>query len=382
VTVLRVGMALAAGHGACATTARTEPFSFDADALAAGDAGVLAAPLRAARLAAAREAAGRVELHVALCAPWTAPRELSLPPMRVTEARVVLTRDHARHFALARAEPVVAARPLRSGVWLAADADSVVLDALARAALDAGYSAVRIVPAAGAWAAAAGAATTRAFVVDDECVLLSARDGRVTALRRMRAADAPPAGAISDDALGVAARHAADCSMLELVGREAQTNRASITLRLTRRLLGVAAAALVAAALAAYSGASRRVASLEAARAAIQPTARVVGATYDALAELHELRSAIRAARTATPWSVRLAALASALPDDANFTAFRAAGDSAVIEGAASSASETLSRLRRVAGVRDLRELPAGPADDEAREPFAAVVRFHPGGAP
>jgi hypothetical protein len=375
-------VALASGHGVCAVAQRTESFRFDAAALAAGDGTTLATTLRAARLTASREAAGRVELHVALCAPWTAPREVSLPPMRAHEAHAVLTRDHARHFPVARDQPVVASQPLRLGAWLAADADGLVLGAIARAAADAGYAAVCIVPAAVAWAVAGGAATARPFVVDDESTVISARGGRLTALRRMRAADAPTAGALSEDAVAVAARHASECTALELVGRDTRTERAAAARRLSRRLVGAGIFALVVAALAVYGGAARRLSTLEAGRAALQPTVRPVAAQYDALAALQEARTAMRTARAENPWSARLAAIAGVLPDDAHLTAFRAAGDSAVIEGEAPSAGGALARMRQAPGVRSVRELQAGPAGDESREPFAAVVHFRSGGAP
>jgi hypothetical protein len=375
-------VALASGHGVCAVAQRTESFSFDAAALAAGDGTTLATTLRAARLTASREAARRVELHVALCAPWTAPREVSLPPMRAHEAHAVLTRDHARHFPVARVEPVVAIQPLRPNAWLAADADGLVLGAIARAAAEAGYAAVRIVPAAGAWAVAGDAATARPFVVDDECTVISARGGQLTALRRMRAVDAPTAGAISDDAIALAARYAPACAAFELVGRDTRAERAVVARRLTRRLVGAGAIALAAATVAVYGGAARRLSTLKAGRAAIQPTVRPVAAQYDALAELQEARVAMRAARAEPAWSARLAAIAGVLPDEAHLTAFRAAGDSAVIEGEAPSAADALARVRQAPAVRSVREMQAGPAGDESREPFAAVVHFRSGGAP
>jgi len=376
VTARRVGVALAAGRGVCVAAASTQSFHFDADALAAGDGATLTATLRAARCAVASDNAGPVDLHVALCAPWTAPRELSLPPMRARDAHAVLTRDHARHFPVARPEPVVALQPLRQGAWIAADADSAVLDAIARAATDAGYAATRIVPAAGAWASAAGAVTARAFVVDDECTMVSARQGRVTALRRRRAADAPTTEAAAEDALPLAARHAAVCTDLELVGRDVRARRLAGERRLTFRLLGAGVVALAVAAGVLPWGSSRRLADVEAARTVIQSAAQPVAARHDSLAAVQEARAAIRAARGTTPWSGRLAVLANALSNDAHFTMVRAAGDSAVVEGSAEDATAMLLRLRQATGVRSVRELPAAPSAGDARESFAAVVHF------
>lgn len=390
-----VGLALASARGvfawgpaspAAPDGARIGEFGFDADALAAGDESTLLPGLRAARLEATRNVPAReghvpCVLHVALASPWTSPRELALPPMREAEAQRVLTRDAARYFPLPRAEPVVAVRALRRGVWVAFDADGVVLDAIARAARAAGFAALRVVPAAAAWAHSAGDARAAAFVLDGEVAVLGVQRGRITSLRRSRAADHAASEGAPGDALALAARRVSQSREREFITSAQRVARDADVTRLTRRLLAVGLVALVVAASLQAWGGAYRVARLERQRAVLQPTVAPFLALRDSLLDLQDARTALARGRAQARWSERLSALAETLPDGAHFTAFRGAGDSVVVEGSALDAQAVIARLTSARGVHRVRPAMAGVSADDEREPFAAIVFFGVGGA-
>jgi hypothetical protein len=387
VTVRAAAVALGAGRGVLAAwpselatpgSARAEAFDFDATALAAADDAVLVPAFRAL----ARMSQAPAVLHVALASPWSAPREVALPPMKQREARGVLVRDAARHFPALRTEPVVEACALTRGRWLAADADGVVLDAIARAARTAGFTAVRFVPAIAAWARTATSAAPHAFVVDDEAAVLTTSAGAITSVRRCRASDIPLGTATTRDALDVAARNAPQASWLELASERTQRARNTAAVRAARQfaLLGFIALA-VTAALQLWGGA-RRVALLERQRATLQPAVAPFVARRDSLVSVLDAAAQLSLSRAQARWGARLLVLSEALPDDAWFTAFRAAGDSVVVEGSAVEAASVLEHLGRAPGVRNVRSsLTAAMAADD-RESFAAVVHFHAGSAP
>jgi Tfp pilus assembly protein PilN len=389
-----VGLALAAGRGVFAwwpassaspDTARTEEFGFDADALAAGDDSTLLPCLRAARLAVTRhapshDARAQIGLHVALASPWTSPREVALPPMREAEARRVLARDAARYFPVRRAEPAVAVRALRRGAWLAADADDVVLDAIARAAHAAGFSALRIVPAVAAWAHAVGDAQGGTVVLDGEAAVLGVRHGRLDSLRRCRAADLPAGAAASGDALALAARHAPQCDEREFLSTAQRAVRDASVTRMARQLMAIGVAAIIVIGVLQAWGGAYQVARLQRQRAVLQPTVAPLVALRDSLLAVHEARTALVLGRAQARWSERLSALAETLPDGAYFTAFRGAGDSVVVEGTASDAQTAVARLKSGRGVRLVRPTAAAASTDDDREPFSAVVFFGAGG--
>lgn len=392
-----VGLALAAGRGVVAwwpassatpDRAHTEDFPFDADALTAGDDATLLPGLQAARLAVAPHAPARdarshdarahCVLHVALASPWTAPREVNLPPMRESEAARVLTRDAARYFPILRGEAAVAVRALQRGVWLAFDADGVVLDAIARAAHAAGFSAVRIVPAVAAWARAVGDARAGVFELEGETAVLGVRNGRLTAMRRCRAADHPASDAASGDALALAARHAPQAEEREFTSAAQRAAREGSVMRRVRQLGVIGMAAILAAVVLQAWGGAYRVARVERHRTALQPTVAPLRALRDSLLEVQDARTALALGRAQARWSERLAALAETLPGDASFTAFRGAGDSVVVEGMARDAQAAIERLMTARGVqRVLATMPASAADD--REPFSAIVFFREG---
>lgn len=388
-----VGLALARGRGvsawwsaaAAGEGARTEAFTFDADALAAGDDAALIPALRAAAQAALRgvPTSGSPDapaLHVALASPWTLPREVELPPMRESEARRVLQRDAARHFPVPRAEPVVAVRALRRGVWLACDADGVVLDTIARAARMAGFSAVRIMPAVGAWAYAVGETRASSLVLDGEAVVLGVQRGRIISLRRCRAADRPAADAVMGDALVLAACHAHQGTEQEFVSPAARAVRNTAVQRTVRALLRVGVTATVLAIAAQAWGGARRVVQLERQRAALQPVVAPLLALRDSLSALQDATAALSRGRAEAGWTDRLSALAETLPDGARLTALRGAGDSVLVEGTAPVAQAAVDALRSARGVSRVR-VAVGGASTDTGESFTAIVFFRDGGA-
>jgi hypothetical protein len=249
-----------------------------------------------------------------------------------------------------------------------------------RAAHAAGFTAVRIVPAVAAWARAAGDARAGAFVLDGETAVLGVQRGRLTAMRRCRAADHPAHDAASGDALALAARHAHQAEEREFISTAQRAAREASVTRRARQLVVIGLAAIVAAAVLQAWGGAYRVARLERDRAALQPTVATFRTLRDSLLEVQDARTALARGRAQARWSERLSALAETLPDDASFTAFRGAGDSVVVEGTALDAQAAIERLKTARGVQ--RVLPAAAAafatDD--REPFSAIVFFREGG--
>lgn len=381
------------GGGPAQATAGT--FAFDAAALAAGDA----ADLRAAMLALWR-AVGRTDcdVHVVLAAPWSASCIVPLPPMREAEARAVIARAADRYFAVPRAEPVVdvsaIARPRGAPArWLVSDADGVVLQTIARAVHDAGGASVRIVSAVDAWARASGTAAGRVYVVDEVATVIDAQGGRVSGVRRCRAADidtADPRAAtgrgashsVAADALETAARHAPWCDSGELVHPATRLARRAAASRLTRRLVLAGVGALALAVGVRARGVQRHETLIARDRAALRPALLGVLARHDSLTALGDALGALARADAAAPrWSARLWALSAALPDDAWFTAVRGVGDSVLVEGRATSAASVFDAMRgarEVESVRATAPIVIGEGPGGSREAFSVVVRFRP----
>lgn len=382
-------MALGSGRGVVVAwptaahpdAARLEPFTFDAATLSAGDESTLFTTLAALR----RGAASARTLHVALAAPWTSPREVALPPMRVHEARAVLTRDVARHFPSPRGIPVLGVRALRPGAWLAFDADGSVLDTVMRAARQAGFENVRFAAAVGAWGHAAGNAAGRVFATDGEAAVIHAARGRITRLRRCRTVDLDLPAAVSApaDALPEAARHApwnAEPELMSAGEFRARETRVAATVRLLAR---IGLFSLLAAGALHWWGAQRRVGRLEARREALRLGLQGVIAVRDSLTRATDILDELaRAGRSAPRWSERVWALATVLPEDAHFTSWRGEGDSLVIEGRAGDPAIVMERLRTARGVDGTRA--AAAADDAGTygSAFSVMVRFRTGGMP
>ncbi|MBI3567538.1 MAG: hypothetical protein HY084_04950 [Gemmatimonadetes bacterium] len=424
-----VGIALGAGRGvvawwpgavaslASAARARTAQFTFDADALALGDASSLndalhevraqmvAGDATAGRPGTAHGAAEPLRAFVALASPFTAPRELSLPPMRVNEARAVLERDAARWFPRRRAEPVVAVRALTRGApatYLGAEADGVVLEAVRRAAEQLGGELVEIAPAMGAWARASGSAQQAVFVLDGEATVLATRDGVVTRLRRCRAEDVGAGASLgapavqsgmtsratiesAADPLETAARFAPWNREREFVHPAVRARRRTAASRVTRRLSTVAAAFVLVAGAAWWWGAAREARVIAAERAALEPALTVAMAQRDSVVAIEEQLDALDRAERASPaWSARLWTIVAALPADAYLTAARGAGDSLQVEGRAVSAAKVFNALRAVRGVEGVRATAPIRVDDGpglTHEAFSIAVRLRAPGA-
>ncbi len=393
-----VSIALGSGRGVAAwwpsgggpTEAHTLAFTFDADALAAGDFRALDEALAALRRAVGH---GSLAVHVALASPWTSPRVVAMPPVRDDEARAVLERDAARHFPALRAEPVMGVRAIARtrgapGAWLAADADGVVLDAIARAVRGAAWSLARVTSAVGAWAHASGEASGRVFVVGDEATVIHARRGLVERLRRCRVVDLGVAVSGAAEGLEIAARHAPWSAEGELVHPSVRAARRDVTVRIARQLVTAGVGALVLAAALQWWGVRREATLLAADRAALRPSIVGVLAQRDSLTALDDAIGALaRADRDAPRWSERLWALSAALPADAWFTSVRGAGDSVQVEGRAVSAAPVFEALRGARGVESVRATAPITVNDGTggtREAFSVVVRFgaSPGTAP
>jgi hypothetical protein len=269
----------------------------------------------------------------------------------------------------------------------------VVLDAIRRAVVGAQWPAVRVSPAAGAWAHASGEGAGRVFVVDDEATVIHARRGRIERLRRCRVADldAGTAGSAGSaggaDALEIASRHAPWSAEGELVHPSVRAARRDVTVRIARQLVAAGVGALVMAAALQWWGVRREAALLAADRAALRPSIAGVLAQRDSLTALNDALGALaRAERDAPRWTERLWTLSAALPGDAWFTSVRGAGDSVQVEGRAASAAPVFEALRGARGVESVRATAPITVNDGAggaREAFSVVVRFGaPLGAP
>lgn len=373
-------MCLAADHGVATwwpssarsqTDGRTTEFWFDAERLAAGDESTLTPALQEL----ARASAARV-LHVALTSPWSTARVVPLPSLRATEASRVLQRDASHHFPLLRAEPVVAAHALDPRSWLASDADDLVLEAIGRAARASGFLQVCIRPAVAAWGKLSGGTGERAFVVAGEATVLRVQSGRITGIRRCRAADLSTQVPASKDALVLAAQYAPLAEALELLSARARVTRDEHARRRVRQLV-IAGMAMLCLAVAVHAwGVHRRLTRMVAHRAAIEPRVSPLRATRDSLTRINDALAAIARSRESAPtWGVRLVALASALPSGTHYERMQGAGDSVRVEGRAPNASMVIDQLRHARDVRRVQALSTPLADDGAM-PFAAIVWF------
>jgi hypothetical protein len=381
-------------------------------------------------------------LSVALLPPLAEVRQLDLPPMRDDEMRQLLTRNTSRYFVGVRAPALVGTiASARAGgsesraVGIAASARLVA--AIHASARESGWAVDAILPAEGAWAAAAGvlwpASARRASVLlvthDDRTDLLQLTDGRLMGLRHFRsgAADAslvaeairelmPAPGVARVAAIGLAEPRrelsrslaasgislasplaewadAADSPDLlaaafagadakpVLVSDEVRASRAERARRATRLVALAAAAVLLLAAAFELWGARRALAVVQDQRAAIRPqiASTLVGRTTVETA-FRQLAVLGAAERSAPRWSAVVAGLGAQLSDDAYLTAFRGRGDSVVVDGLAAHAARAFDAMEKTPGLADVRAAAPvrreAPTGGEAMEHFTIAARL------
>ncbi len=372
-----------------------------------------------AALAELRAASGGrpAVLDVAILPPWCGARVLEFPRLRPHELAAVLRRDARRYFLEARGAQVAAAEvlgpaaePGRTRV-LAAVTPEAVAEAVHAAASATGWRVRSLAPAHSAWAAAAlaaGAGDTRLLLASHEGLeSVTVRGGRVYEVRRSLPPEGDADGVVTAVAgeegprLAVAHRLAAqgvEACELPLPAEWAESPAAlaagyagRATLRFVTPAMAEAAlrrarrAALVLASAATVLlgvaggieawGAGRELEAVRARRREIGPAVREVSKARGTLRELDVRFATLRALEGSAPqWPVVVTMVAQHLPPDARLTAFRAEGDSLLVEGEARRAGRVFDAMSAVPGVVAVRA--AAPVRREFREGAPPVERF------
>ena len=349
----------------------------------------------AAVVAALRGAlVGRARLHVVLLPDLCQVRRIALPRMRDDERRDVLRRTLYRHFLRSGTPHAFGAERCEGGV-VAAAAPLALVEALERAVAAAGWRLAAIHPAEAAWAAATEAAApgaSRALVpLPDRVELLHVDRGRLVGMRRLPGRlDGPertgrlieeggpgvePPHSLGPEGEALAAAFAHRARGPEIVSEATWDARRRTVRRAGRQLVAAAAALLVLAAGVEWWGAKRELAALRAERAnhaaevaqALERRERVT-----MLTERYAVLSP--GARGGPEWTQVVASVAEHLPPTAYLTAFRAAGDSLVLEGVAREAGPVLDALRAAPPIAALRA--TAPIRRETKAGGEAVERF------
>lgn len=352
------------------------------------------------------------DVVVALMPPLAETRTLSLPPLREDERNRFIARNASRYFVNSRGAQVVGTRlampTVRPGVAapvVATAATQQLVQAVHGGIGDAGCVVRAVVPAEAAWAASAAAlwpslARGSAHVVmarADRADLLALVDGRLAGVRRFRGpadaaaiaaaatagrpvgvagpADAAAAMAAALGAAGVhtllpearwrdlserpdalAARFAADATDLRIESEETRAQQRAMAGRAAAWMAGAAAALLVLAGAIHFVGVRRELAAVQAERARIRPQvdASLVGrSSVDAA--YRQVAALAGVSRSATRWSLIMAALTDHLPEDASLTALRARGDSLFLDGVALQAAPVFDAVARTPGLDGVR---------------------------
>ncbi len=375
------------------------------------------------------------QLSVALLPPLVEVRRVELPPLEESELAQLLARHAGRYFVGARGAQVAGALVPRgrhegTGPVLAASASARLLNALHHAARDAGWAVSLVVPAEGAWAAAAVSlwpsfARQPAQVLvreADRTALVALEGGRAVSVRRFRngGADVELVGvAIAESfpdgapkivgavgmtpqselrrelaAIGVGlqaapgawAAHATSPEVMaaafadrvvgpRLIPEEARAEQRARVARATAVVAAAAVLLFVAAAGVALWGVNRDLRQVRAERAAIrsQVSATLVGRT--SVEDAYRRIAALAAAQREAPhWAPVLADLSARVPDDAYLTAFHVHGDSLVVDGMATSAARVFDAIEQSPVLMNVRA-PA-PVRREAQVGSPPMERF------
>ena len=179
----------------------------------------------------------------------------------------------------------------------------------------------------------------------------------------------------TDTPEALAAAHAARADGAEVLPERVHDERRRRARRLTAALSGVAAALVVLAAGLELWGAQRELDAVLDSRAAMRSEVNQAMALRDGLMNLNE-RLAILASLEATAprWSGVMATVAEHLPGDAHILAFRARGDSLVLEGIADRAAGVFEAMQIAPGVVGVRA--EAPIRRELRDGERPIERF------
>ena len=358
---------------------------------ASSDLGTALAELRDAVRDASHGRSRRALLHVALLPPLAHWRRITMPGLRLDEARQVLRREPSRYLPIA-ADPEPLVIELEGTGWRERSpftmlaAPRTLIDGIYAAAQASGWEIAEIVSAYAAWAASASASRrtwrrsdrTLLIALGDRIDVVTSRGGYATGVRRLPAAlratlRGSPQVAPAPDALAACfAPRAGGPALLPDPVRAAMQRRARVT-AITR--LAAAAALLIAAGMLELWGSARERSMIAGERARLRTSVAEALATREAVAQATERVATVRSAAQSAPhWSALIASLAETLPDDAFLIALVGSGDSLRLEGMASRAAPVFDAVARIGGVRSLR--PAGPIRQERSTAGATNERF------
>lgn len=355
-----------------------------------------------------RSVAG-ARVHVALLPPLADARVIPFPPMRQTEAEMVLSRDVTRYFLGATRAQVVSVHRLHGGETseegradassrvFAAAAPLALLEAIPLALREVGWHCESLSAAQGVWLDAVSdqAGLARGAVValvGDVTHVLLLQDGRPTGARKIPARDTEGVlealGHGPAEALVLAPGAYADVLHRALTPEGWRVSRASEgsrtaeavtagrarggvmellppSLKQERRKsrvraglgMGIAAVALILASSVMHLwGAHRELRTLQVRRASIQAQVAPALLARDSLHELRDRVQTLRELAALEPLRTRaIVELSALLPEDTYLTAFFASGDTVELEAAGARAAETIQVLRSSGLFRDLR---------------------------
>jgi hypothetical protein len=325
----------------------------------------------------------RVSVAVAILPPLARLRRIELPPMTDDDRRLAVSRTAERYF-LGLPESVVCAVERRKGEgaavpFLAAAVSSSFVNDLLQAVGELGWVIDRFVPAHSAWMAAAKGRWAElrrgdgmlVILGNDETSALVVRGGKMSIARRLRSGETSLGVASSGESaqstffIGghdgrspavIAAEAAERTRSLEFVPDSELRARLIVQIRVSRLLMGVAAACVLASAGAYRRGLSHQLEAITSQRNALRARVTQAVTTRDTLADLAGSINAIRVLERSAPrWSAVLARIAVALPRDASLIGLRADGDSVNLEGQASNASAAIGALRSAPSVIGVR---------------------------
>lgn len=376
-------------------------------------------------------------LVVALMPPLTEVRRLDLPPLKREQALQLLSRNASRYFVTAREPQVIGTsiprRPSRSGPVpvLGAAAAARLVNAIAGAARDAGWTLEGVVPAEVGWASAAssvwpGLAKGVAHVLvhhDDRTDLLQIENGALAGVRRFRAGslDAqlisealqqartngtpPRVGTLGSaiprqeltralpresvvvtapgaewtsataDAMVAAATFATPDDPLTLRTEDVAELRARAGRRLTLSIVAGAVALLLLSALLELWGVKRELAAVQAERAKIRPQIQTTLAGRSSFEASNRKLSALFAAQRETPYlSGVLASVTDALPEGAYLLSFRARRDTLIVDGLATSSADAFAGLESVPELANVKSI--GGVQRQLQDDGTALEHF------
>ena len=353
-------------------------------------------------------------VNIVLLPPLSQARIVQLPPLRRSEAQLVVQRDAARYFPGGTGPRAIAVRVVRAKTTaptLAVAASAALIDHIRAAALTTGWRLGTVVPAIAAWENAAASVqadhnASIVAVVDDTAHVYTRVKGQIVNVRRVSAAadaireaigSATPAVLFADlqfrDELnrGLAASgmqptafdgNAADAAARFLAARDLQLLTPSLMVQNLARKRSYAfvwAAAAIALVLGAAAlelwGQQRELVSVRQQRADIRPKVLPLLAARDSLNALQQRHAQIEVVATQSPrLTPALFDLGMVLPNDTHITSLRASGDTLIVEAEGGRAGDAIEALSAAPNLRDVKV--RGTVDRELEDGSMAGERF------